>query len=396
MRYRVVLNATTLKRGGGIQACVSFVRTSLKAESDIQWVYFVSSRVNEELSKFGVEIDPRMLKVFEVSPAQNRRVRGELAATVKSVKPDGVFTFFGPAYVDFQVPHLCGVADGWVTHSTRIAYGSLRSNLDKLLTLLRCTYKGWWYRRADQWVVEAECARKGLKRRLAIDESHVHLVPNSCAAHYFENAVGKCPLGKAKNKTILTLSSYHPHKNLELIPRVAHELKNVIGHDDFRFVITIPKQLKESKLIEKAARQLNVANNVVNIGPVSVKDGPKLYAAVDVVFVPTLLETFSSVYPEAMACNKPIVTTDLEFAHDICGDAALFFAPLDPMSAATNIAEILRDQCLEDFVVAEGAKVLETLPTAERKYRMHESIMIDTIVNYWAGADSHKDRCRGT
>ena len=48
--------------------------------------------------------------------------------------------------------------------------------------------------------------------------------------------------------------------------------------------------------------------------------------------LPTLLESFSATYIEAMFHGKTILTSDLDFARDVCGEAAFYFDPLNPQS----------------------------------------------------------------
>jgi glycosyltransferase involved in cell wall biosynthesis len=58
-------------------------------------------------------------------------------------------------------------------------------------------------------------------------------------------------------------------------------------------------------------------------------DVPSLYRQVDALLLPTLLESFSGTYVEAMFHGKPIFTSNYEFATDVCQGAALYFDPLD-------------------------------------------------------------------
>ena len=378
MKYRILLNATTLPKGGGIQACVSFIHMSLEFSREIEWIYVVSQKVKDEIQKFSTEIEDNKLVVFNESPAKNAVSRKCLLQLSENLAPDAIFTFFGPAYVKFKRPHLCGVADGWVTHSTRLAYQSLDSIKSKILTFMRCVYKGYWYRYADQWVVEADCAKKGLMRRIRVPEGSIHVVKNTCAEHYNEKVDKPYVLDIEKNIKILTLSSYYPHKNLDIIPCIAKQLKKM-GYDDFQFIITIPKKTPDESRIIELCESLDVADCVKNVGPVSIIDGPALYAAVDIVLQPSLLETFSANYPEAMAQEKPIVTTDLDFAHDICEDAALYYPARDAKSAAECIGKLINNDGLVNNLTSNGRKILDQLPSSKDKYFAYESILINMV-----------------
>ena len=45
--------------------------------------------------------------------------------------------------------------------------------------------------------------------------------------------------------------------------------------------------------------------------------------------MPTLLESFSGTYVESMYFEKPILTSDLDFAKEICGNGAIYFNPFN-------------------------------------------------------------------
>jgi len=381
MKFKIILNATTLPKGGGVQACVSFIHMSMELSQDIDWIYIVSQKVDEELKKLGISIPDAKLIVFNESPAQNVTSRRRLLSLSVELLPDAIFTFFGPAYVKFNAPHLCGVADGWVTHSTRLVYRSLDSFKSKIITLLRCIYKGFWYRYADQWVVEAVCAKKGLSKRLRLPEKSIHVVKNTCAQHYNKKIDVPFELNTDKHIKILTLSSYYPHKNLNIIPYISKELK-LMGYSDFQFIITIVRDTPEECRLLELCKTLDVIDCVKNIGPVNIVDGPALYAAVDIVLQPSLLETFSANYPEAMAQKKPIVTTDLDFAHDICDNAALYYPPLDAKSAANKITKLIKNISLVNELTENGKKILSELPNSQDKYFAYESILKNMIIGY--------------
>lgn len=375
MKYKFILNATTLPKGGGIQACVSFIYMSLQLSRDIEWIYIVSSKVEEELLKFNADIPDTRLIVFNDSPAKNIKSRKRLLKLTEDLSADCIFTFFGPAYVNFTSPHLCGVADGWVTHSSRLAYQSLDTISSKLLTFIRCLYKAFWYRYADKWVVEADCAKKGLVKRIRVSEDSVYVVKNTCAQHYI-GKVDKPYEFESDSLKILTLSSYYPHKNLTIIPYVAQQLKKM-GYNHFQFIITITQETQEESRILDLCEKLDVTRFVKNIGPVSIIDGPSLYSAIDMVLQPSLLETFSANYPEAMAKGKPIVTTDLDFAHDTCGDSALFYSSRNAKSAAECIASLIDNKDLVTSLTSKGYKILNKLPSSQEKYYAYESLLIN-------------------
>jgi glycosyltransferase involved in cell wall biosynthesis len=366
----VVVNATPLVMGGALQACASFIIQAVNNNVGIKWHFLVSTQVMNELLDFDICVNHENFQQFDCSPANDTSSRRKLLAAVNTIKPDVVFTFFGPAYVDFTCPHLMGVADGWITHSSFLAIKNKGGLLAVSKLILLFFYKRYWYKKADHWVVEADCAKKGVMNRFGICEKDIDVVSNSCGDHY------KCYSGassKSEVVKLLTLSSYYRHKNLELIPDVAYELKKHISN--FEFIITIQKgTADERRIIDKASR-LGVQDHIINVGPVSVKDGPKLYSDSHLVFMPSLLETFSAIYPEAMAMKRPIVTTNLKFATDICHDSALYFEPLDPHDAALKIYNLVSDPDLYSDLVSRGVERLASFPDQNSKFSAYVNVI---------------------
>ncbi|MDG1463121.1 MAG: hypothetical protein P8R04_06065, partial [Gammaproteobacteria bacterium] len=177
----VLVNATTLVKGGGVQVATSFAVEAERASAkDICWHYVVSKEVASELE--ALDVYPQRFYVLEGSPARSRFYRQQLLELEKKIQPDVVFSVFGPAFVKFSSPHLMGMGNGWVTHSTWLAFKSLGGAKAILKQLAGAVYKGYWARQADRWVVEADNSRIGMIERLHLPPSAIAVVPNSCAA----------------------------------------------------------------------------------------------------------------------------------------------------------------------------------------------------------------------
>jgi hypothetical protein len=79
---------------------------------------------------------------------------------------------------------------------------------------------------------------------------------------------------------------------------------------------------KVCHLLKKIDR-LKLNNMIINIGQILPSEVPDYISNVNVMFLPTLLETFCNLYIESMKYQCPIITSDLDFSHPVCGDAAL-------------------------------------------------------------------------
>jgi glycosyltransferase involved in cell wall biosynthesis len=80
--------------------------------------------------------------------------------------------------------------------------------------------------------------------------------------------------------------------------------------------------------------------------------------------LPTLLESFSGSYLEAMHFGTPILTSDRDFAREVCGEAALYFDPDSPSSIRDAILKLKNDPALgEQMVQVGGQRVARQSPT---------------------------------
>lgn len=154
-----------------------------------------------------------------------------------------------------------------------------------------------------------------------------------------------------KGITLLTISSYYPHKNLSIAFDILNYLESIDCNQAIRFVYTVSKE-EFPRIPEK------YKNNFVLLGKVNIQECPSLYEQCDIVFQPTLLECFTATYPEAMRMKKPIVTSDLEFARGICGNAAAYYKPADGKSAAEVILKVAMNKELSKELVNSGLKRL--------------------------------------
>ena len=110
-------------------------------------------------------------------------------------------------------------------------------------------------------------------------------------------------------------------------------------HPDFhfRFVLTIDE--KDFPMVPE-----NMSSHFLFICKVGVAECPYLYEQADIMFMPILLECFTATYPEAMRMEVPIVTTDLDFAHGLCGDAACYYEATNSLSCSRGYLQCCNGQ----------------------------------------------------
>jgi glycosyltransferase involved in cell wall biosynthesis len=369
----IILNTSTLFKGGALQTSTAFILQALADPLEIQWQFLLSAESAKQVSRFR-ELPPNV-EVIDRSPARHRPTRRRVAEFVANARPDLVFTFSGPAYVKFPMQHAVGVTDGWVTHSTWTAYRSIRFPREWTFFALNSLYKILWYRQADHWFTQTELARRGLHRRARVPLDSITVVPNTCGEHYRnQSEISQFP-GPNEKLRLLSFSASYSHKNLILLPDIAAQLQSLEPALDFEMVLTLPAGDALLERIMRRAAGLGVQQRIVNRGPVPVAEGPDLYRSCHVCLLPTNIETYSATYAESMAMGLPIVTTDLNFAHDACRDAALYFKARNAAAAAHEIQRLIHDPAIRQKLVARGKELLSELPTPRQRYEMYVNVL---------------------
>lgn len=156
---------------------------------------------------------------------------------------------------------------------------------------------------------------------------------------------------------LFCLTKFYSHKNLEMLAesfeRYADELRDVT------VLVTVEagQHPRCPEFLRRIARPA-LREHVVNVGPLRQEELAGYYHACDGLILPTLLESFSGTYLEAMHYGKPILTSDLDFARDVCGDAAEYFDPFDPASVRDAILRVQGDAGRRAALVSAGQRRL--------------------------------------
>jgi len=159
----------------------------------------------------------------------------------------------------------------------------------------------------------------------------------------------------------LYLSYYYPHKNFEILLEVAQLIKR--SDYNYKILLTIePEQHSGARLFIETIIALKLDSVLVNLGGVQSAQRYNLIKKCDALLMPTLLETYGIPYIEAMLCQIPIFTSDLDFSHSVCNEAAFYFDPKDSASIFNCMSEnISNSNKISDKLVA-GKKNIDHLP----------------------------------
>lgn len=378
MKRRILINASTCVVGGGVQVAAGFLH-HLHARLDvIGWEVAVvaSPQVLGECVHLGPKPGWRMMAITP-SPASLIRGMGsrrKIHALIRDFQPEGCFTVFGPSYLWLGIPEVSGFADPSVTNPNKFF---LRNHgmLAALKTRFNGMVKRLAVRRVRRFWVETETARRGLAFRLGIPEGRIEVIPNVVNTLFVPAAAGP----PASRIRFLYLSAFYPHKNHAFLLPVAQALREERPGLEFEFVVTLPESSAAWIALRDSFARAGLEDCVRTLGRLGIRECPAAYRDAHVVFHPSLLEVFSASYLEAFAARRPLVATDLDFAREACGDAAIYFHPDCPAEAARALHSAASDSERRAGLIEAGLLRLRSGLTAEDKNERLLSLIKNSI-----------------
>jgi glycosyltransferase involved in cell wall biosynthesis len=360
----VLLDATALMHGGGVQ--VGLALLSNAATHGTQWHAVLSANLARECP---AEVLEAMASVRTVPTAGRSRfwhAQRLLISAYRQCKPDVTFAVFGPAYWVPPGPHIQGFARGHMIYPEVL---NRYPNCGRLRIRLHNAKDRFAVSRGDRFIAESRTVRERLSRIAGIAPDRIAIIANTYSPFFLGCLRSQVPKPPRATKLIAVPAAHYTHKNLEIVPHVAARLQALLSIP-FRFLLTIPPSGRGWRAIAEEAARLGVQDSVRTLGVVPHARIARLYSLSDSVFLPTWLESSTATYPESFAAEVPLITSDLDFARELCGDAALFVDPFDPAAAAEAIARVLTDTELAQSLIERGrAALAANYVSPEEKWR---------------------------
>ena len=352
----ILINASNLKQGGGIQVANSICMLLDKYPGHHFEVVLSNALASTKAIIEGysnVSVSTYDIKNTLSSIVFHKdSFLGEL---VNERHIDVVLTVFGPSRWRPSVPHLCGFARAQILpmDTPYLRRIPLRERILNAVVKRSFKFDSDYYWTENSSVTDLLERVFPKKRVFTISNSYNQVFDDPGKWNYHK-------LPDFNGATFLTVSNSYYHKNLPIAIKIAEVFQRDYPDFAFRFVFTIDES-------EFPAVDPNLRHHFEFIGKVDISECPSLYIQSDIMFQPSFLECFSATYPEAMKMGVPIVTTDLAFAHGLCGDAALYYQPLSADEAAKQIYRLANDNLLREQMKEAGYLQLNSFLNAEER-----------------------------
>ncbi len=187
------------------------------------------------------------------------------------------------------------------------------------------------YGRAERIVVDSEFSRGALLARLgAFDPQRVSVVYPGVAAEFVNLA-----RERGDGRTILSVGTIEPRKNLELLVRALAQLPGAR-------LVAVGPHTPYAQECAALAQRLNVADRLEMPGYVSRVDLLALHASCAVVAVPSSYEGFGYAAAQALCAGVPCVVSDRTSLPEVSGGDAPVVELDDPDAWCAQLAAALR------------------------------------------------------
>lgn len=380
---KIVVNAVSLRSAGGRSVAINFLRASNQSSRDFLMEVFAPADSGYEdcaSPRIRIHIVPDWINQNWLRPVTDEHW---LTKRIDDLAPDVIFSmgnFSVPSsrkqVVLFMWPYAT-YPEGEIWD--RMSWKDVQTRKAKIATFRkRLKY-------ADVVAPQTQTSAERLKRYYP-EIKELCVVPTAVALNQF-----KQPLSGERSafdwsqpgKKLLCLTRYYPHKNLEILVQLARLIK--FHEKPYSVITTIADEqhVGAAQLIEQI-KQEEVQEVIHNIGPVPMDEVPALYEQTDGLLLPTLLESFSGTYVDAMFMKKPIFTSDRDFARDVCGEAAFYFDPLSAGQILEVIESGFNDRDRLQHTLDAGYTRVSEFPDWNRVADMYLDLLERTAASTYA------------
>jgi glycosyltransferase involved in cell wall biosynthesis len=188
--------------------------------------------------------------------------------------------------------------------------------------------------RSRRLIAVSEATMQDLVRIYHLSPSRIRVVLHGVEPEFFA-------LDRTSTEPfVLSVSTLHPHKNLERLIRAYASRKR-----DWRLIIAGMRGFSAGAL-DALIVELGMRDSVELTGWIPREDLLQLYARARAFIYPSTFEGFGMPVLEAMAAGIPVACSDIPPLREVAGEAALFFDPLNEQAISGALERIVADAAL--------------------------------------------------
>lgn len=370
----ILINGVKSKTGGGKSIFQTYLKLAREEDSDRK--YFVLTPDAAEYSEFR---NDKMTIVDIPSFAKSNLAFPLLyfhffPRLIDKYKIDVILNYGDiiipgntPQLYNFDWPHAAYPhGPGWNSQSIR----------DRILSQIKLIMFKRFLSSASIVMAQTEVMAGRLREIYGLQ--NIEIVPNAVSLDNFKNREDRTFDLPEDRKKLLYITFYYPHKNIEIFLEIARIIKS--KDLPFSLVTTLaPDQHPMAAKFLNIVQTENLGEIIRNIGPVQMSHVASLFEQCDALLMPTLLESFSGSYVEAMFHKRPIFTSDMEFARGVCGDAAYYFNPLNAEEIVATLENAFSNPSGISHMVDRGTTQISQMWDWERVFTRTQQLLVNIL-----------------
>jgi len=362
---RLFINGLAASAGAGL-TYLRNVMPHLTRRTDTQATVLLSAELRSEFTDFP-----------NISFAEARPSRGVVGRFIfEQTKLRGLLRRSGAqvllsagnfALRDSPVPQI--LLSGNSLYVSADFYRDVRKRRDYMLwgdTLI----KGWFARRSVHWAdvtvapsaaFAEELSKWTGKKVLSVYhgfDNNLFTSDSTPLSASIQNQLSK----SADGLKLLFVSHYNYYRNFETLIRALPILRDRLPRRKITLFLTCYLSSHQTpgsyrpEVAASLARNLDVRENIVELGSVPYHLLHHLYRACHVYVSPAYTETFAHPLVEAMSSGLPVVASDLPVHREICGEAGIYFPRFSPEALAEQVAQVQESSELAERLSRNGLR----------------------------------------
>lgn len=354
-------------RGHGAAAVLSeLLRWLPQVRPNWQWHVFLFERNLREYNDPPVaeSVNLECVREGDSGIARLRWVNHGLQRRIKAIKPDACLSLANIGTAKPSVPQVVFVHQSNAFFNTGMPNGAFYKRL-------RLRFMRWQILRgaiASQTVIVQTDAMREKMTMYAprLNDGRIHVIPSGYRTP--GNGTDIRPEKKklvdtAPRPRLIYVSHPSTHKNHITLLKAWSYIRKTMP--DASLLLTLePKLYKSRRKTERLydsflkpildyAENIPKPDNIVWLGFLNAEEVNFALSNSNLMVFPSLSESFGLGLVEAMCAKCPIIASDLPYAHNVAGDAAVYFNPCDPLSISqTAVAVLKSDETAHDQISA--------------------------------------------
>lgn len=283
-----------------------------------------------------------------------------IPAALKKYKVDVFFSPEGLSTTKSKVPTVCTIHD--------LAFLHYPQFVDKLSKWHYQKYYPKFCKQASKIVAVSTYTKEDVIKQYKVPAEKIDIVYNAPNVAY-------TPLSYEEKQAVkkqytdgceyfLFTSAMHPRKNVINLLKAFVKFKR--RQNTKMKLVMVGRMAWQFKDIEEAKNFMPFKEDVVWTGYLGVEALSKLTGAAYAAVYPSLFEGFGIPIIEAIACNVPVITSDVTSMPEVGGDAALYADPTDVDMIAGQLNRIYIDEFLRN-------KLIKNCPAQLEKFNWDQS-----------------------